>query len=188
MGELPRPADKLGTRMTQLALILLVVTAAGCATSGAVPRPFPSVGQAPPQDVVAGPAVSAGAPSYSSAFGYGLAGTALALRGVPYRNGGSDPSGFDCSGLVWYVFAQHGLHVPRTVAEQYRTGSQAQGDLEPGDLLFFSTTTPGPSHVGILIGNDEFVHAPSSTGQVRVERLSAPYWGSRYLGARRSRN
>jgi cell wall-associated NlpC family hydrolase len=116
-----------------------------------------------------------------------VAGTALALRGVPYRNGGADPSGFDCSGFVWYVFGQHGVNVPRTVTQQFAAGEDPGRQLEAGDLVFFSTVAPGATHVGILIGGDEFVHAPSSTGQVRVERLSAGYWSSRYVGARRIR-
>jgi cell wall-associated NlpC family hydrolase len=117
--------------------------------------------------------------------GYAVAGTALSFRGVPYRNGGNDPSGFDCSGFVWYVFSQHGINVPRTVGDLFRAAAATPGAPEPGDLVFFSTTSSGPSHVGILIGGDEFVHAPSSAGTVRVERLGAPYWSARYLGARR---
>ncbi len=117
---------------------------------------------------------------------YSVTSTALSLRGAPYRNGGSDPTGFDCSGFVRYVFSQHGVTVPRTVTDQYRAGRQVDGQqLEPGDLVFFATVAPGASHVGIAIGGDEFVHAPSSTGEVRVERLSAPYWSTRFVGARR---
>jgi cell wall-associated NlpC family hydrolase len=122
----------------------------------------------------------------AGALGYGVAGTALSLRGVPYRNGGSDPAGFDCSGFVTYVFAQNGVKVPRTVSEQFHAGRQvADPQLEPGDLVFFTTVAPGASHVGIAIGGDEFVHAPSSTGEVRVERMSASYWATRFVGARR---
>jgi cell wall-associated NlpC family hydrolase len=123
----------------------------------------------------------------SSQDGYALAGTALSFRGLHYRSGGSSPaSGFDCSGLVWYVFAQHGLQVPRTVAEQYRVGSNVESrDLRAGDLVFFNTTGSGASHVGILIGGDEFVHAPNAAGEVRVERLGATYWADRFVGARR---
>jgi len=117
--------------------------------------------------------------------GYAIAGTALSFRGAPYLNGGHSPGGFDCSGFVYYVFGQHGIVLPRTVSEQYRSGFDAGDRLEAGDLVFFSTVAPGASHVGILIGGDEFVHAPSSAGQVRVERLSASYWATRYVGARR---
>jgi cell wall-associated NlpC family hydrolase len=117
---------------------------------------------------------------------YALVGTALALRGAPYRNGGTDPNGFDCSGFTQYVFAQHGVALPREVRDQFEQGKSIKtGDLEAGDLLFFTTVAPGPTHVGISIGGDQFVHAPSSTGVVRVERLSTSYWSTRYLGARR---
>ena len=115
--------------------------------------------------------------------------SALAFRGVPYRNGGSDPrSGFDCSGLVQYVYAKAGVGLPRETRYQYLTGREVDRDeLEPGDLVFFRTVTNGASHVGIAIDGDRFVHAPSSRGVVRVERFEAPYWRSRYLGARRLR-
>ena len=118
--------------------------------------------------------------------GYALAGTALSLRGTPYRNGGADPNGFDCSGFTQFVFSRYGLSLPRAVREQYRVGKSVKPqDLAPGDILFFTTTDPGPSHVAIAIGGDQFVHAPSSTGVVRVEHLGSSYWSPRYLGARR---
>jgi cell wall-associated NlpC family hydrolase len=111
---------------------------------------------------------------------------ALSLRGAPYRNGGHDPSGFDCSGFVHYVFNQNGVRVPRTVTEQFRAGRDVDPPaLEAGDLVFFTTVTSGASHVGISIGGDEFVHAPSGAGAVRVERLSAPYWSPRFVGVKR---
>jgi cell wall-associated NlpC family hydrolase len=117
---------------------------------------------------------------------YSVTSTALALRGAPYRNGGSDPSGFDCSGFVRYVFSQHGITVPRTVTEQFRAGQKIdEKQIEAGDLLFFTTVAPGASHVGIAIGGDEFIHAPSGAGEVKVERMSAPYWATRFVGARR---
>jgi cell wall-associated NlpC family hydrolase len=126
-------------------------------------------------------------PGAAAADAYAISGTALALRGAPYRNGGADPSGFDCSGFVWYVFAQHGLAVPRTVSDLYRAGTHVDAaDLRAGDLLFFDTLNAhAATHVGISIGGDEFVHAPSSAGQVRVERLGSTYWAPRFLEARR---
>jgi cell wall-associated NlpC family hydrolase len=118
--------------------------------------------------------------------GYALSGTALSLRGAPYRNGGTTPQGFDCSGFVQYVFGIHGLAMPRETREQFRIGkSVKRDDLEPGDLVFFSTVSPGASHVGIIIGGDQFVHAPSERGVVRVEQLTADYWTRRFVGARR---
>ena len=124
-------------------------------------------------------------PAAASA-GYAVVGTALGLRGTPYRDGGTDPEGFDCSGFTWYVYGQHGIILPRNVREQFQAGTSVKPDrLEPGDLIFFSTVARGPSHVAIAIGGDQFVHAPSSTGVVRVERLSSGYWQPRLVGARR---
>jgi cell wall-associated NlpC family hydrolase len=168
-------------RTAPLFALLFAVLAVGCASTGAVPRPFPTPGGTPES-----PGTNPTQPVTGTADGYSIAGTALSLRGSPYRNGGSDPSGFDCSGFVWYVFAQHGIRLPRTVTDQFHTGKGVDvGTLEPGDLVFFTTTAPGASHVGMVIGGDEFVHAPSTTGIVRVERLSATYWASRFVGARR---
>jgi cell wall-associated NlpC family hydrolase len=115
-----------------------------------------------------------------------LIGTALDLQGIQYRYGGSDPQGFDCSGFTQYVFAQHAVPLPREVRDQFRVGRPVHRDeLRPGDLLFFSTTAPGASHVAIALEGDEFVHAPSSTGVVRTERLTSSYWSRRFLGTRR---
>ena len=117
-----------------------------------------------------------------------LAQFALGFRGVPYRLGGTDPTGFDCSGLVQYVFAQYGIAVPRIVEEQWEFGDKVKpSNIKPGDLIFFNTKGrgDGASHVAIAIGGDSFVHAPNSTGVVRIETLGSTYWGSRYLGARR---
>lgn len=112
----------------------------------------------------------------------------MGLRGVPYRLGGADPTGFDCSGLVQYVFAQYGIAMPRVVDQQWEIGDKVKpSKIEPGDLIFFDTERwgRGASHVGIAIGPDSFVHAPNSNGVVRVETLGANYWGARYVGARR---
>ena len=174
-----------------LPLILFILLGAGCATTGAVPQPFPRPGgpALPSGSAPSGarPVPSPGPPA-GAADGYAIAGTALGLRGSPYRNGGSDPSGFDCSGFVRYVFAQHGIGLGRTVGEQFHEGTEIKAGVEAGDLIFFATSSSGDvSHVGMAIGGDEFVHAPSSRGEVRVERLTAPYWASRYIGARRIR-
>ncbi|MCA1558763.1 MAG: C40 family peptidase [Acidobacteria bacterium] len=151
----------------------------GCASTGAVPQPFPRPGAGPSW---APPRTAGTAPG----DGYTIAGMALSLRGAPYRDGGADPSGFDCSGFITYVFGQHGIAIPRTVTLQFAAGESVQRDeLRAGDLVFFSTTAPGPSHVGMLIGGDEFVHAPSTRGEVRVERLQSTYWAQRFIGARR---
>ncbi len=119
-------------------------------------------------------------------MGQQIASAALEFRGVPYRNGGIDPAGFDCSGLVAYVFGRYGRVVPRQTSAQFTVGAAVSpGTLRAGDLVFFSTVAPGASHVGIALDNDEFVHAPSSKGMVRVERLTTVYWRTRFVGARR---
>lgn len=115
---------------------------------------------------------------------------ALGFQGVPYRLGGEDPSaGFDCSGLVRYVFEHYEVDLPRTVAEQYQFGRRVPiGDVQAGDLIFFSTIGPGATHVGIALGPagpGEFVHAPGDGGAVRIEHFDSPYWRSRLVGVRR---
>jgi hypothetical protein len=113
---------------------------------------------------------------------------ALDLLGVNYKWGGSSPeSGLDCSGLVRHVFAEAaGLVLPRRSEEISRAGTPiARTELRPGDLVFFNTLRRTFSHVGIYIGDGRFVHAPSAGGAVRVERMSGPYWASRFNGGRR---
>ena len=159
-------------------LAILVLTSA-CAATGAVPRPFPGAPASPSRDQNA-------TASPSSVEVDALVGTALSLKGRPYRNGGTDPSGFDCSGFTQYVFAQYGIALPRDVREQFHHGrAVSERALAPGDLVFFSTTDRGASHVAIVVDGNEFVHAPSSKGVVRVERLSSSYWSHRFVGARR---
>jgi cell wall-associated NlpC family hydrolase len=167
---------------TAAILLAIAVLGAACASSGAVPRTLPVPGGT--ERPVAAPKPA----SSSDVEAFAVASTALSLRGAPYRNGGATPDGFDCSGFVQYVYRQHGVTVPRQTREQFRLGrSLGRKDLAPGDLVFFTTVAPGASHVGIVIGQDQFVHAPSERGVVRVERLSADYWNRRYVGARRPR-
>ena len=177
--------------MTQLtapkrALAVLVATAAAaCASAGDVPRPRPFPGAPIPPSSAPLPAPP-GVSLTETGPADGVVATALALRGIPYRNGGSDPAGFDCSGLVQWVFAQHGIRVPREAREQFQVGTLVdRSRVRPGDLLFFETVSDGASHVGLAIGGDRFVHAPSSRGVVRVERFTATYWAARFVGARR---
>ena len=178
-----REPGSLG-RAAMPSLVLLLTLSGACATPGGVPEPFPTPSRRPSTPPPPAPVATAG--TVPAADAYSITSTALSLRGTPYRNGGSDPRGFDCSGFVEYVFGRHGISVPRTVDELYRAGTPVgRDDVQAGDLLFFSTSAPGPSHVGMSIGGDEFVHAPSSAGVVRVERFSGSYWSPRFVGARR---
>lgn len=113
---------------------------------------------------------------------------ALSLVGIDYRYGGDTPErGLDCSGLIRYVFQQvTGVTLPRTAQALSRIGKDIRPDaLEPGDLVFFNTRRLAYSHVGIYLGNDRFIHAPSRGGEVGVASLAEGYWRKRYNGARR---
>jgi cell wall-associated NlpC family hydrolase len=142
-----------------------------------------------------GPAVAGGDPTGSRATASGawrgaedLAMLALGMVGVDYESGGSTPAtGLDCSGLVRYVFQQvTGATLPRTAQEMARLGkSVARTELQVGDLVFFRTRHSTFSHVGIYLGDERFVHAPSPGRAVEIVALSARYWQERYSGARR---
>lgn len=110
--------------------------------------------------------------------------TAKQYLGVPYVYGGSTPNGFDCSGFIQYVFKQHGITLSRTVSQMWNDGKSVSS-LQVGDLVFFNTSGSGVSHAGIYIGNNQFIHAGSSTG-VTIASLNNSYWKPRYLGAKRA--
>jgi cell wall-associated NlpC family hydrolase len=120
----------------------------------------------------------------STSLAVNLTRDAMRFLGVPYAFGGTSRSGFDCSGYVQHVFAMLGFQIPRTADAQFYAGKRIRGAMVPGDLVFFETYTAGPSHVGIYLGHDRFVHASSSDG-VTVSSLHEPYWSARYLGAKR---
>lgn len=112
----------------------------------------------------------------------------LELVGINYRLGGTNPdSGLDCSGFVQIVFRDSlGKLLPRTAREQSQVGDEvSRHELKPGDLVFFNTMRRAFSHVGIYLGDNHFVHAPRTGGEVRVEDMSQGYWVKRYNGARR---
>lgn len=149
-----------------------VVTAlAGCAT-----RPLPV--DRPPET----PRQRTGSAEPVSEIAF----MALALVGSPYANGGASPeAGFDCSGLVAYVYARAlQRDLPRNTFDLARTGV-AVSDPRPGDLVFYNTQRRPFSHVGIYLGESRFVHAPSTGGAVRVEDMRLAYWAARFDGARR---
>ncbi len=117
-----------------------------------------------------------------------LAIEAMSLVGIHYKLGGSSPEhGLDCSGLVRYVFREaNGTELPRTSSEISRVGEKVdKKDLQPGDLVFFNTLRRAFSHVGIYLGDNKFIHAPSSGGAVRVDSMDLDYWKVRFNGARR---
>lgn len=103
--------------------------------------------------------------------------------GTPYVWGGTSGAGFDCSGFVQYIFRKNGVNLPRTVAEQWNA-TVSVSKLKVGDIVYFETYKAGPSHNGIYIGNNQFIHSGSSTG-VTISSLSNSYWSQRYLGAKR---
>ena len=153
-------------RVLWLAVLCLIV--AGCATRAPV-RPIAT--ESVPTHVVANdPAARAAA-------------LAAQLVGAPYKYGGATPDGFDCSGLVWYVYQTVGLAVPRTAVEQQAAARPVPlSALRPGDLVFFYTAV---DHVGIYLGGGEFVHAPATGRSVTRARLDSPYFLLGFAGAGR---
>jgi cell wall-associated NlpC family hydrolase len=116
-----------------------------------------------------------------SRFG-GVVGIAMRYLGVPYRWGGSSPSGFDCSGFVMYVYSQVGVSLPHNAAAQYGYGSPvSRSDLQPGDVVFFN----GLGHNGIYIGSGQFIHSPHTGDVVKISSLSDSWYAQTYVGARR---
>ncbi|HEX5539947.1 MAG TPA: C40 family peptidase [Methylophilaceae bacterium] len=114
--------------------------------------------------------------------------SALSLTGIKYKYGGSSPeTGFDCSGFVRYVFQQAAsLTLPHEARALSRLGQAVPLDqLKPGDLVFFKTLKSAFSHVGIYLGNNRFIHAPSAGGAIHVVNMDDDYWAKRYSGARR---
>ena len=151
-------------------LLLVVLGLSGCASA---PR------HAGPPDAGRGPSTLPAAP----ALGAHAAEIAARFIGAPYRFGGESPAGFDCSGLVWYVYRELGVGVPRTAAAQRAAVLPvAAAELAPGDLVFFYTPA---DHVGIYLGDKEFVHAPASGRSVERARLDAPYFILGFAGSGR---
>ncbi len=113
---------------------------------------------------------------------------AKSLIGTPYRYGGDSPrTGFDCSGFVGHVFRHtRGIALPRTAQGISRVGTRVKGtELRPGDLVFYSTQGTPYSHVGIFVGNGQFIHSPSTGKHVEIVDMGMRYWQEHYNGARR---
>ena len=157
------PGRSTTIRLPLAALLCAALFLAGCSL---VPRRGPEVPPAGhPADIVSQIAQS--------------------MVGVPYRYGGASPQGFDCSGLVYYAHVKAGVPVPRTAADQRRQSKRVpERKLRPGDLLFFDTSWRA-GHVGIYVGNGEFVHAPSSGKRVTRESLEEGYFARRLKEAGR---
>lgn len=168
----------------------------------AVSASMPALGAELVIDAVAGstvgsaPAVPASTPSPSTlsrlqdltSRASELAMQAIGMLGIRYKLGGNTPeNGLDCSGLVRYVFMEAwGKALPRTSEEISHVGKRIdQQELQPGDLVFYNTLKRGFSHVGIYLGDNKFIHSPSSGGQVRIESMDVSYWKNRFNGARR---
>jgi cell wall-associated NlpC family hydrolase len=166
-------------KTVSLAIALSGILAACVSTSPQTARP-PSLA-VPAPDSSHLPGASHPAPATGSA----LADLALSMRGQPYRFGGAAPGGFDCSGLVAYAAAGAGIYVPRTAHQQFAIGNPvARGELRAGDLVFMHLKHK-ELHVGIAIGDERFVHAPSKGGYVRIDSLDAAPYARGFLGARR---
>jgi cell wall-associated NlpC family hydrolase len=157
---------RIGSR---LLLVSLLLALAACSSG-----PSPHAGHAPPPDSVAA---------------NGVLMRALGLVGTPYRYGGNSPAGgFDCSGLVQFVFHDSaGVRLPRSTRELVAMDAPEvdRRELQPGDLVFFNPGGGKASHIGIYVGEGRFVHAPSTGGTVRLDQLDADYWRRTYAGARR---
>ncbi len=144
--------------------------------------PLAGCGSAPVRPSDAPRAERVGIPTRDDAGGR-VAELASRFVGTPYRFGGAAPGGFDCSGLVWYVHREAGIAVPRTAAEQRAAASPVPREqLRPGDLVFFYTPQ---DHVGIYLGEGEFVHAPATGRRVERARLDSPFFILAFAGGGR---
>ena len=131
---------------------------------------------------------TSGSSTTGSATGAQIVAEAKKYLGTPYVYGGASPSGFDCSGFVYYVLKQLGYAPYRTPADQYSMGTYvSKENLQPGDVVFFAGTgsTSAISHVGIYVGNGQFIHSPNSRSTVSYADLTSGYWAQHYYGARR---
>lgn len=163
---------------TGLACIVLVLH--GC--SGTEPKP--DVGSHETRTKAVTPKETTARDTNST--GNKVANLAQGVLGSPYKYGGSSPSGFDCSGLVYYTHSKLGLSVPRTTRQQAQHADTLRlRDVEPGDILFFKIYGNRISHVGIYTGNNQFIHAPKSGKFVSYASIDDPFWRQRFVKAGR---
>ena len=147
-----------------------------------------STGVTPSAAALKGTSSSASGASGANVSGAAIVAEAQKYLGAPYVAGGASPSGFDCSGFVYYVLKNLGMSVSRTPAAQFvNIGTSVSKDnLRPGDLVFFITSSSGNvSHVGIYVGSGQFIHAPNSRSTVSYSDLTTGYWSQHYYGAKR---
>lgn len=124
--------------------------------------------------------------STASTVGQTIVDTAMQYLGVPYVWGGTSPSGFDCSGLVYYVYKENGYSINRTAASIYQNGTYVEKEnLQVGDAICFSSSSSSIGHVGLYIGDGQFIHASSGSGKVVISGLDESYYIRNYVGARR---
>ena len=179
-AEAPMPVSTAPSAGNWLAFgsCLAILLLAGCASGGSDRA---GVGSGHEQQY--------GEPTAQSARSNEVLMRAISLVGTPYRYGGNSPEGgFDCSGLIDFVFLDAaGLRLPRSTRELIELDAPVvtRDSLQPGDLVFFNPNGGSASHIGIYVGEGRFVHAPSSGGTVRLDRLDAEYWDDSYKGAKR---
>ena len=150
--------------------------------SAAAPEPTESA--APPESAALRP--RAALPSRGAKWASTIVSLSTRYLGVRYRWGGATPAGFDCSGFMNFVFERTGVDLPRTTYAMFETGVEVPRDqLQAGDIVFFQTVQPGPSHAGIYLGDGRFIHSSSGAGRVTISPMDHRYYAPRYLGARR---
>ncbi len=180
----PAKAAQNRARLAQADLALIPTAGADLAMWGAEPAAPVAASGAKLTQKVSLQRLASRFVARTSVVAKSLTKNAMRFMGVPYVFGGTSANGFDCSGFVQHVFAMIGRQLPRTADAQFYAGSKIVGNMVAGDLVFFQTYEPGPSHVGIYIGDGKFAHASSSHG-VTVSHLNDSYWSARYLGAKR---
>ena len=151
----------------------------------AVPGPEAPSPAAPDQDPATGQDLTR-LPSRGAQWMKTIVALSKRHLGAPYRWGGASPNGFDCSGFLNYVFEQTGIDLPRTTFAMFAAGTPVPNEqLQAGDVVFFQTVSPGPSHAGVYLGDGRFIHTSSGQRRVTIATMVDPYYTARYLGARR---
>lgn len=161
----------------------LMLVLGGCASDPVRQSRVPVEDRSTQPETVPGPVTPRPTPGKKPSARDTVVLTAQSMLGRPYRYGGTGPRSFDCSGLVWFSYGRAGIDIPRTAQQQFHAAQRIRRrQLEPGDLIFFDIGGTKISHVGIYVGEGEFVHAPSSGKQVSMESLDNPYWRDRIIG------